>query len=277
LNRNCFAELNSSKKKKMNHSQSKSRPPFDVWLMGFVTQEPSSSADMALQRYIKEYALAVRESLEEPPQITDIRTRLSILEESGLLDPANSRDEGLKRYADSLRSSLEMYSLMSPAARAALAERAPKNSTSLTLWWFKRGPFTLFTVPIFIGLVVGTIDGYIGGVLQSIAFFRITAAAYGYWTIVISVFAIPIICLIPGTFWWGAIIAIPNELTQEKRFGGKLAAIVGILLFLPGCGSLIQYGVGKTISWVADTHPAAAIRAQVYGAKNPFDAKPSNP
>jgi hypothetical protein len=95
--------------------------------MGFVAQQPSTSVDTALQTYIKEHDLAIRDSLDEPPQVTDIRTRLAILEESGLLDPASSCDADLRRYADSLRSSLGTYSRMSPAARASLAKQSPKE------------------------------------------------------------------------------------------------------------------------------------------------------
>jgi hypothetical protein len=122
----------------MKYSRSNARPPFDVWLGGFVAEEPSSSVDAALQTYIREYGLAVRESLNESVEITDIRTRLAILEESGLLDPANSRDADLRRYADCLRSSLGMYSCMSPAAQALLAkqssEKRPRVLQGLREW-----------------------------------------------------------------------------------------------------------------------------------------------
>jgi hypothetical protein len=100
------------------------RQTFDVWLMGFLRLEPSSSIDRALQAYIEEHSLVVRHSLDEPPQITNVRTRLAILEASGMVDRANSRDEGLMGYADLLRSLLDNYSQISPEARAALATRA---------------------------------------------------------------------------------------------------------------------------------------------------------
>ena len=74
----------------------KSRQRFDVWLMEFLTPQLSSSFDTSLQIYIKVHRVVVRDSLLEPLRISDARTRFAIFEESGLFDPANSRNEGLR-------------------------------------------------------------------------------------------------------------------------------------------------------------------------------------
>jgi hypothetical protein len=53
--------------------------PFETFLLGRVSANPSVSIEEVLAQFVREHDLAAREHLDEPQYMTDLRTRLRIL------------------------------------------------------------------------------------------------------------------------------------------------------------------------------------------------------
>jgi len=92
--------------------------PFDTFLFGRVSADPAVSVEEILDQFIREHDFGAREHLDEPQYITDLRTRLRILQrlERFVRDhPACGREPRFQKSLAELRSLVGTLATMSPS------------------------------------------------------------------------------------------------------------------------------------------------------------------
>ncbi|MBI2812925.1 MAG: hypothetical protein HYX71_01415 [Opitutae bacterium] len=143
-------------------------------------------------------------------------------------------------------------------------------------WWFTRGVVSAITIPIFLLLLVMTVSAFYNGGIQTLAYVRVTKAVWGWLGVIACLFIWPFSLLMPGWLIWSAIKETPKIISQreEKTKGSAVALFVFGLIFLVGLASLMQWGHGHVIGWIADHDPDAAYKAGVTGSKPPSGYKP---
>ena len=139
-------------------------------------------------------------------------------------------------------------------------------------WWFARGALSIVTIPVFFILLAGTVGAYYQGGVQTLAYFRITKAVWGWLGFVACLFIGPFSLLVPGMLWWAAIKTTPSIYLRElagrsKRIAVRQAVVTVILLV--AFSTFMQWGHGKIIGWIADRDPDVAYRAGVTGSRPP--------
>ena len=81
-------------------------PDFDSWSTERAMQDPHENIESHLSAFVHEYGLCVRKELDEPEKITDIRTKLAVLQKSELW---NSSDQNLQTYIMAMQVNLKQY------------------------------------------------------------------------------------------------------------------------------------------------------------------------
>jgi hypothetical protein len=144
------------------------------------------------------------------------------------------------------------------------------------VWWFTRGAASLITIPIFLLLVLEMVGVFYQGVLQTIVYVKVLIAVWGWLGGVACLFIWPFSAIMPGLMIFAAITETPR-LMEQREIRGVFPSVVRFvlgLIFLVGVASLVQWGHGHVISWIADRNPDAAYNAGVTGSKPPSWYKP---
>ena len=164
------------------------------------------------------------------------------------------------------------YDAACPTACVSIANAFRENR--MIKWWFTRGLGSLVTIPVFILLLVGTAGAFFQGFVQTLAYFRVFKAVFGWMGFVVCLFVWPFSLIVPGAMWWSTIREVPRVILKEAT---SRQAVLGYFLagviFLPGCASVIQWAHGRVISWAADRNPCAAFNAGVTGSKPPVNCR----
>jgi hypothetical protein len=151
------------------------------------------------------------------------------------------------------------------------------------VWWFTRGGVSIFTVPIFLFLLYGTIGAFLEGGIETFAYCKATTAVWSWWGLIPFLFIWPFSLLMPGLLWWAAIITTPGIYAKDAGTvsrGVRLWTVTGTVALLVGSSMFMQWGHGKIIGWIADRNPDAAYRAGVTGSRPPSwfqHDKPASP
>lgn len=152
---------------------------------------------------------------------------------------------------------------------------SPKNINHKTepgiKWWFTRGYYSIITIPVALFILYGTVLVFIHGGIQTIAYWRVLYAVFGFFGIIVFSFVWPFSLFIPGMLWWSTLKDIPKEIQNraKTRVGACGLFIAGLIIFI-GIASGLQWIHGSAIAWIADRNPDAAYEVGVVrGTKLP--------
>jgi hypothetical protein len=101
-------------------------PLFESWMLEQTLANPSVSLGDLLDRYIAQYNISIRATLDEPPSITTARTKLQLMETTVFADPQHCPDPQLHVFLDSLRMVVTTYDTASPELREAMRRHQRK-------------------------------------------------------------------------------------------------------------------------------------------------------
>lgn len=151
-----------------------------------------------------------------------------------------------------------------------LPKNSPQKQDPGIKWWYTRGYVSIITIPIALFLLYGTVLVFIHGGIQTIAYWRILHAVFGFFGIILFFFVWPFSLFIPGMLWWSTLKEIPKEIQNRAR--SRVAAcgyfIAGLVIFI-SIASGLQWFHGSAIAWIADRNPDAAYEVGVRGTKLP--------
>jgi hypothetical protein len=91
----------------------------------------------------------------------------------------------------------------------------PSKETGMLAWWFNRGIGSVATVPIFIALIIGMLASFWLGLIQTLAYLRVTPVVFGVGGFIGCLFVWPFSLILPGSLWWAAITTIPNVILRS--------------------------------------------------------------
>ena len=102
----------------------KDRESFHSFLFHETINNPSLNLDDALNLYIEKYHLMIRAHLDEPENISIVRTKLQILEEMLSLEPEFGQDPQVMGYVTKLRLFVDGINSLSPECLKHMKEQA---------------------------------------------------------------------------------------------------------------------------------------------------------
>lgn len=89
---------------------------------------PDGNLVDGLEEYIRQFDVRICHSADEPPEITDTRTKLQLLEGSMFLDPKRYEDRTFRLWVASLRMVLKSYDAGSPHMREVMKTAFQRNA-----------------------------------------------------------------------------------------------------------------------------------------------------
>ena len=113
--------------------QKKRIPFFDSWLFQYTLRNPTSSFDDALVRYIKKFNIVIRHELDEPEDITLVRTKIQIFESSIFGDRTNMTNDSVQNIIIGLKVVVAMYDGLPPEGKN-LYKASVVRLTLLYIW-----------------------------------------------------------------------------------------------------------------------------------------------
>jgi hypothetical protein len=156
-----------------------------------------------------------------------------------------------------------------PSNGEAVLARANRASVWVS-WYFRRGPLTIVTVPLFLLLVYSTVVSAVGSLVKGLALLRASYAVFGAFGALaaLSVGWVPVI--MPPVLWYGLTKHLPGLwLRPDASRRTKVVTSIAVLASLPLAAYLIHHVVVLAIGWIADRDPCAALAAGVTGSKPP--------
>jgi hypothetical protein len=107
-------------------STSKERPSLDDWIMDQTLANPHANLGELLDRYIEQYDVSVRATLDEPRSVSDARTKLQLLESSVFGDTDSYPNPQLQAYKMFAETIIMAYDEADEETRELLRERERK-------------------------------------------------------------------------------------------------------------------------------------------------------
>ena len=128
--------LDDRKRPKRRASPSKERPSLDDWIMDQISLEdwimdqtlvnPRASLGDLLDRYIAQYDVTIRATLDEPRSVSDARTKLQLLQSSVFGDTDSYPNPKLQAYKMFAETIIMAYDEADEETRELLRERERK-------------------------------------------------------------------------------------------------------------------------------------------------------
>lgn len=104
-------------------SASKERPSFDDWIMDQTLANPRASVGDLLDRFIEQYDVSVRATLDEPRSVSNARTNLQLLQSSVFGDTDSYPNPKLQAYKMGLETIIMGYDEADEEIRELLRDR----------------------------------------------------------------------------------------------------------------------------------------------------------
>ena len=95
------------------------------WIMGQTTKPRANLCDL-LDRYIAQYDVTVRATLDEPRMVSDARTKLQLVQSSVFYDTGRYPNPKLQAYKMALETIIMGYDEADEETRELLREREKK-------------------------------------------------------------------------------------------------------------------------------------------------------
>jgi hypothetical protein len=101
----------------------KDKELFQSFLFHETITNPSLNLEDALNLYIKKYNLMIRTCIDEPENISVIRTKLQILEEMLLVEPEFRQNSQIADYVNNLRMMVDAFNSLTPECLKHMKEQ----------------------------------------------------------------------------------------------------------------------------------------------------------
>jgi hypothetical protein len=98
------------------------RELFQSFLFHETINDPSLNLDDALNLYIKKHNLMIRTCLDEPENISVIRTKLQIMEEMLSVEPEFVQNSQIADYVANLRRAVDAFNSLTPECLKRMKE-----------------------------------------------------------------------------------------------------------------------------------------------------------
>jgi hypothetical protein len=120
------AIIHHKQRQKRHSSVSKERPSLDDWIMDQTLANPRANLGDLLDRYIAQYDVTVRVTLDEPRSVFDARTKLQLLQSSVYGDTDSYPNPQLQAYKMGLETIIMAYDEADDEIREHLRAREEK-------------------------------------------------------------------------------------------------------------------------------------------------------
>lgn len=145
-------------------------------------------------------------------------------------------------------------------------------------WYFKRGLWSLFTIPLFLFLSSTLAMFIFGTIIHSFALFRVSGSVYGLPGGGIAFFLVGWILTMLASYLCFLLLKTPGVwVRQNETHVTKILLSAGILIAFLLAGSLVSEGVSLSIGWIADRDPCAAYAGGVTGSVGPENCEQVSP
>src|SRR2546426_1114024 len=144
-------------------------------------------------------------------------------------------------------------------------------------WYFKRGLWSLFTIPLFLFLSWLLVFDIISTIIQNLGLVRALSAVYGLpGRIAFFLFGwIP--AMLPTVLCFLLLKKPGLWVRQDENHSTKVLISTGFLVAFLLVGSLGTLGTSLSTSWIADRDPCAAYAAGVTGSVRPENCDQAAP
>lgn len=172
----------------------------------------------------------------------------------------------------------KVFTGSSDAAEVAVAGFAYASRATVWvpwfLWYFKRGPLTLLTGPLFLFLVYCIGLTAFSAIVQGLALFRVSAVIFGFIGAFLALVIGWIPVFLPPVLYYSIAKSLPGLwLRPDTSTRHKILVSVAWLVLTPLAAYLIQYAVSLGVGWIADRDPCAAFAAGVTGSRLPINCR----
>jgi hypothetical protein len=115
--------IRHNQRQQRRSSVSKERPSLDDWMMDQTLANPRANLGDLLDRYIAQYDVTVRATLDEPRSVSDARTKLQLLQSSVFGDTDSYPNPQLQAYKMGLETIIMAYDEADEEIRERLRAR----------------------------------------------------------------------------------------------------------------------------------------------------------
>lgn len=102
------------------------RELFQSFLFHETINNPSLNLDDALNLYIEKHSLMIRTCLDEPENVSVIRTKLQIMEEMVSAEPDFGQNSQITEYVANLRRAVDAFNSLTPECLKHMNEQGQK-------------------------------------------------------------------------------------------------------------------------------------------------------
>jgi hypothetical protein len=142
------------------------------------------------------------------------------------------------------------------------------------LWYFKRGPLTVLTGPLFLFLVYCIGLTAFGAIVQGLALIRVSAVIFGFIGAFVALVIGWIPVFLPPVLYYSIAKSLPGLwLRPDASTRHKILVSVAWLVLLTLGATLIHHALALGIGWIADRDPCAAFAAGVTGSRLPINCR----